>query len=592
MLPKTLLSKHHQQVDFLNKIATYIFKERSRSEHFIVSPEAAELYQEFLKYLDGHKARGKYDTSIFQLKEKPVEQFQLIRKWLHAFIEQLKIDHYEPYLNEAAALLMLNNFDKKRIVNTPTKMEVKGMHGEHVVLQGNTYPMDFNAFMEKMERYQKEVVPKYQSFLQLKKQLTEQYRQKMRLNEFKPRVLSSFVRNKLIDKVYLPIFGDNLAKQIGTAGENTRTDRMGMLLLISPPGYGKTTLMEYIANRLGLIFMKINGPAIGHHVTSLDPADAHNMAAKQELEKLNLALEMGDNVMLYLDDIQHCNPEFLQKFISLCDAQRKIEGIYKGVSKTYDLRGKKVCVVMAGNPYTESGDKFQIPDMLANRADIYNLGDIIGDTAEVFKLSYIENALTSNAVLAKLAGKSMKDVHTALHLAATGSKEGLTFEANHSPQELNEYVNVLKKMLRVRDVVLKVNQEYIRSAAMADDYRTEPAFKLQGSYRNMNKLAEKIVPIMNEQELETLLLSHYEGESQTLTSGAEANFLKLKSLMDALSPEDRKRWEEIKTTFNKNKVFKGMNGQDPMVQMLAQMRAFTDGVEGIKEVLKNRRLNN
>ena len=56
-----------------------------------------------------------------------------------------------------------------------------------------------------------------------------------------------------------------------------------------------------------------------------------------------------------------------------------------------------MCVVMAGNPYTESGEKFRIPDMLANRADIYNLGDIIGDSQEVFKLSYIENSLTSNA---------------------------------------------------------------------------------------------------------------------------------------------------------------------------------------------------
>ena len=34
---------------------------------------------------------------------------------------------------------------------------------------------------------------------------------------------------------------------------------------------------------------------------------------------------------------------------------------------------------MAGNPYTESGEKFQIPDMLASRADTYNLGDVIGD---------------------------------------------------------------------------------------------------------------------------------------------------------------------------------------------------------------------
>lgn len=74
--------------------------------------------------------------------------------------------------------------------------------------------------------------------------------------------------------------------------------------------------MEYIANRLGLVFMKINGPALGHKVTSLDPMEAPNATARQEIEKLNLALEMGNNVMLYIDDIQHTNPEFLQKFVS------------------------------------------------------------------------------------------------------------------------------------------------------------------------------------------------------------------------------------------------------------------------------------
>ena len=136
---------------------------------------------------------------------------------------------------------------------------------------------------------------------------------------------------------------------------------------------------------------------------------------------------MGDNVMLYLDDIQHCNPEFLQKFISLCDAQRKIEGVYNGKARTYDLRGKKVSVVMAGNPYTESGGKFQIPDMLANRADTYNLGDIIGGHAESFKASYIENSLTSNSVLSKLASRSQKDVYAVMQVTASGSREGIDF---------------------------------------------------------------------------------------------------------------------------------------------------------------------
>ena len=46
----------------------------------------------------------------------------------------------------------------------------------------------------------------------------------MRLDEFRPRVLTSFVRNQLIDEVYLPLIGDNLAKQIGV-GRRAEADR-------------------------------------------------------------------------------------------------------------------------------------------------------------------------------------------------------------------------------------------------------------------------------------------------------------------------------------------------------------------------------
>ena len=490
------------------------------------------------------------------------------------------------YIDETAALLFLDDFKTSTLIKSETMIAVDELQSTHPMIEEGNYAMDYNDFMTKMETYTGEVVPQFQHFVEMKKTMADRYRADLRLDEFKPRVLSSFVRNQLIDQVYLPIFGDNLAKQIGAVGADARTDRMGMLLLISPPGYGKTTLMEYIANRLGLIFMKINGPALGHQVTSLDPAEAPNMAARQELEKLNLALEMGNNVMLYIDDIQHCHPEFLQKFISLCDAQRKIEGVYQGQSKTYDLRGKRISVVMAGNPYTESGDKFQIPDMLANRADIYNLGNIIGDSEKAFKLSYIENALTSNPVLQRLAVKSHKDVHTLLRYIETGSQEGLSFEANHSQEEINEYTLVLKKLLAIRDVVLTVNQEYIRSAAISEDYRTEPAFKLQGSYRDMNKLTEKVVPIMNDEELQTLILSHYETESQTLTTAAEANLLKFKEMTNRLSAEETARWETIKETFAKNNLFRGVNSDDPMPKMLVKMEEFTGGVTGIRDVLE------
>ena len=109
-----------------------------------------------------------------------------------------------------------------------------------------------------------ERVPAYRAYQQRRTELVAAERARLRLDEYRPKVMTSFVRNRLIDEVYLPLIGDNLAKQLGAAGEDKRTDQMGMLLLISPPGYGKTTLMEYVASRLGLVFVKVNGPALGH----------------------------------------------------------------------------------------------------------------------------------------------------------------------------------------------------------------------------------------------------------------------------------------------------------------------------------------
>lgn len=591
-MPLTHFNTQQNQNALLDKAAQYLFEELSHSDEYIISAGAAELRKQFLKYLAEKKAKSKFKQSFAGLENNPGAQFNLVCKWLLAFVHQNEMTNQEVFIPETAVLLVQGYEKGGKIHQAKTNLQLQGLKGEHAVIQDGNYELDYNKFFQKLSEYQEHVVSKYEKFQQLKRKLTDQYRQDIRLETFKPKVLSSFVRNRLIDQVYLPLLGDNLAKQIGIAGEQTRTDRMGLLLLISPPGYGKTTLMEYVANRLGLIFMKINGPVIGHQVTSLAPEDATNRAARKELKKLNLAFEMGDNIMIYLDDIQHCHPEFLQKFISLCDAQRKIEGVWNGEGKTYNFQGKRVAVIMAGNPYTESGAQFQIPDMLANRADIYNLGDIIGDSDLAFKLSYIENALTSNPILARLASKSMKDVYTLINQLENKDDQPVQFEGNHSPEELNEYNAILQKLIRVREVILKVNQEYITSASIAEDYRTEPAFKLQGSYRNMNKLAEKVIPVMNEKELETLLLSHYEGEVQTLAGNAEANLLKLKEIMDILSEKEKNRWALIKQTYNKNKIFQNIDQSNPVGQVVAQLHQFNEGLDNIKTTLEKGIKNN
>jgi hypothetical protein len=235
----------------------------------------------------------------------------------------------------------------------------------------------------------------------------------LRLDEFQPRVLTSFVRNQLIDDVYLPLIGDNLAKQIGAAGDTQTHRSHGPAPPHLPARLRQDHPLEYLASRLGLIFVKINGPALGHAVTSLDPEEAPNAAAREEIHKLNLALEMGDNVMLCVDDIQHCHAEFLQKFISLCDGQRKIEGVWRGSTRTYDLRGRKVVVVMAGNPYTESGRVSHARHARQPRRYLQPRRHHRRH-AEAFKASYLENAVTSNPVLAPLANKQPEG-HPRLH---------------------------------------------------------------------------------------------------------------------------------------------------------------------------------
>ncbi|MFH8870178.1 DNA repair ATPase [Streptomyces griseus] len=564
-------------------VAAYLFEELTTGPAgFVVGSSVRAFLAAF------HRAVGPdaYAEDLTALGDDRAARRQLVEGWLAPYAETTGAGLGDGDLAEAVAVELCPELERYAC-DAPLTERLEGLLGDHPRVAGGALTVRIDELLARTAEFRDVTVPGFRAYQRLRTSLVTAERGRLRLDDHRPRVMSAFVRNRLLDEVYLPLIGDSLAKQLGTADADRRTDSQGLLLLVSPPGYGKTTLMEYVADRLGMVLVKISGPNLGHDVTSLDPDRAPSATARQEIEKINFALEAGNNTLLYLDDIQHTSPELLQKFIPLCDATRRIEGVRDGEPRSYDLRGKRFAVCMAGNPYTESGERFRIPDMLANRADVWNLGEVLSGREDVFALSFVENALTANPVLAPLAARSRDDLALLVRLAGGSDPAARAEHLEHpySAAELDRVLAVLRHLVTARDTVLAVNAAYIASAARTDATRTEPPFRLQGSYRNMNKIAERIVPVMNDEELSAVVDDHYAGEAQTLTTGAEANLLKLAALRGTLTPGQAERWAAITASYVRTQALGGPDG-DPMTRAVAALGLLADRIAAVETAIR------
>ncbi|MGA5111293.1 DNA repair ATPase [Streptomyces pseudogriseolus] len=560
--------------------AAYLLDELTTgTDGFVISARARTLLDKFRRTVAGEA----YDEDLTALADLGARR-QLVEAWLTAYARAAGEEADAGDLAEAVAAELCPDVPRYES-DAPLTVTVEGLVSAHPRITDRRLALRLDEFLARTDAFRAREVPAFRAFQRRRAALVTAERARLRLDDHRPRVTAAFVRNRLVDEVYLPLIGDSLAKQLGTTGESARTGAGGLLLLLSPPGYGKTTLMEYVAHRLGLVLVRVSGPALGHGVTSLDPAEAPNATARQEVEKINFALAAGGNTLLHLDDIQHTSPELLQKFIPLCDATRRVEGVWQGEPRTYDLRGKRFAVCMAGNPYTESGEVFRVPDMLANRADVWNLGDVLTGKEDVFALSFVENALTANPVLAPLAGRDRADLDLLIRLASddpTARPDRLRHP--YAPTELDRVLAVLRHLLTARRTVLAVNAAYIASAARSDDARTEPPFLLQGSYRNMNKIAQRIQPVMNDAELSAVVEDHYTAEAQTLTTGAEANLLKLAELRGTLTAEQAARWAEVKAAHVRTLTLGGPD-DDALTRAVSALALLGDRIAAVESAI-------
>ncbi|MFR0355656.1 DNA repair ATPase [Streptomyces sediminimaris] len=560
--------------------ASYLFEELTTGpEGFVLGATTRTLLDTFRRTAGGPA----YREDLAALGDLGARR-QLAQAWLSAYARATGTELAPGDLAEAVAAELCPDLTRHVSAVVPVTT-VEGLLGTHPRITARRLTLRLDEFLARTGRFAEQDVPAFRAHQRRRTALVAAERARLRLDDHRPRAMPGFVRGRLIDEVYLPLVGDSLARQLGTAGESGRTGTGGLLLLVSPPGYGKTTLMEYVADRLGLLLVRISGPALGHAVTSLDPAAAPNATARQEIEKINFALAAGNNTLLYLDDIQHTSPELLQKFIPLCDATRRVDGVWDGEPRTYDLRGKRFAVCMAGNPYTESGARFHVPDMLASRADVWNLGDVLTGKEDAFAHSFLENALTSNPVLAPLAGRDRADLDLFVRLAAhdsTARPDRLVHPC--APAEVEQIVAVLRHLLAARETVLAVNAAYIASAAQSEATRTEPPFRLQGSYRTMNRIAQRLRPVMNDAELAAVLDDHFTAEARTLTGGAEANLLKLAELRGTLTPAQARRWAELKAAYVRTRTLGGPQ-EDPLVRAVAALGLVADRVAAVETAI-------
>ncbi|MFN7141382.1 MAG: AAA family ATPase, partial [Limisphaerales bacterium] len=207
----------------------YLFHELVSGDQFVVSSEADKLVADFQKHLAVKGCEEAFSKAIESLKDHPASRLELIRDWARGFL--LSRNGLNTYLEEVAALLFCGQDLERNVVRSATTATIEGMRGSHGLIQGSSYHFDYLVFQEKLQRFEREVVPPFERFHQMKQQMIERERRRLRLDEFKPRVLGSFMRSQLLDEVYLPLVGDNLAKQVGAAGAQKRTDLMGLLLL-------------------------------------------------------------------------------------------------------------------------------------------------------------------------------------------------------------------------------------------------------------------------------------------------------------------------------------------------------------------------
>ncbi|CAM5688179.1 DNA repair ATPase [Streptomyces californicus] len=202
-----------------------------------------------------HRAAGPdaYTEDLAALGDDLAARRQLVEGWLVPYAETSGAGLDGGDLAEAVAVELCPELERYA-GDAPLTARLEGLLGDHPRIAGGGAlgRVRLDELLARTAEFRTETVPGFRAYQRLRTSLVSAERGRLRLDDHRPRVMSAFVRNRLLDEVYLPLIGDSLAKQLGTADADRRTDSQGMLLLsLTSPATARQRLMEYIRTGSG-----------------------------------------------------------------------------------------------------------------------------------------------------------------------------------------------------------------------------------------------------------------------------------------------------------------------------------------------------
>lgn len=179
--------------------AEYLFEELAcEPAGFAVSAAAHTFLDKFRRSVGA----SPYDEDLTALPDLAARS-QLVEGWLTSYAAACGEDIDDGDIAEAVAVELCTGLDRYEAAGA-TIATVSGLLGAHPRISGRSLVLRLDEFLARNADFAAQDVPGFRAYQRQRGVLTAAENERLRIDSHRPRVMSSFVRNRLVDEVYLP----------------------------------------------------------------------------------------------------------------------------------------------------------------------------------------------------------------------------------------------------------------------------------------------------------------------------------------------------------------------------------------------------